>query len=50
MQQDWFWQGDDDLVFGDPRTGAPLVRPMLLERYRRALKAANLDAGVDGPP
>ena len=35
-------QGDDDLVFGDPRTGEPLARGALMRRYRRAPKAALL--------
>ena len=37
------WQGDDDLVFGEPDTGDPLRRGALMRRYRRALKAALLD-------
>ena len=36
-------QADDDLVFADPVTGAPLQKAALLRRYRRALKAAQLD-------
>lgn len=35
--------GDDDLVFADPRTTAPLQKAALLRRYRKALKAAKLD-------
>lgn len=37
------WTGDDDLVFADPHTGGPLQCAAVLRRYRRALKAANLD-------
>ena len=34
---------DGDLVFGDPITGGPLSKKMLLSRFRRALEAARLD-------
>lgn len=37
------WAEDDDLVFGDPRTGEPLARGQLMRRYRKALVAAHLD-------
>lgn len=37
------WQGDDDLVFPDPRTGRPMQRTALLDRFRAALTAARLD-------
>lgn len=33
----------DDPVFADPWTGAPLARTPLMERYRKALAAAGLD-------
>jgi integrase len=36
-------QGDEDLVFADPLTGAPLSKAAILRRYRKALKAAKLD-------
>lgn len=36
--------GPDDPAFADPWTGAPLARTPLMERYRKALKAAGLDA------
>jgi integrase len=35
--------GDDDLVFADPTTGGPLDKAADLRRYRKVLKAANLD-------
>jgi len=35
--------GDDHLVFGEPGTGGPMRRGALMARYRRALKAAQLD-------
>jgi len=35
--------GDDALVFADPHTGGPLDKAAILRRYRRALKAAQLD-------
>ena len=34
---------DDALVFGEPLSGEPLRRGALMRRYRRALKAAQLD-------
>ncbi len=34
---------DDDLVFRDPLTGGPMLKPRLLRRFRRALAAAQLD-------
>jgi integrase len=37
------WTADDDLVFADPDTGGPLDKAAIRRRYRRALKAANLD-------
>jgi integrase len=37
------WQADDALVFAEPDTGEPLRRGALMRRYRRALKAAQLD-------
>jgi integrase len=36
-------QGDDDLVFADPFTGAPLSKAANNRRFRRALRAARLD-------
>ncbi len=36
-------QGDDDLVFADPYTGGPLDKAAILRRYRKALKAAQLE-------
>jgi integrase len=33
----------DDLVFADPHTGGPLDKAAILRRYRRALKAAQLE-------
>lgn len=38
-------QDDDDLVFADPYAGGPLSKAAILRRYRRALKAAQLDVG-----
>ena len=38
------FDGDDDLVFADVYTGEPLQRGALMRRYRKALKAARLDA------
>ena len=37
------WSADDALVFAEPDTGLPLRRGALMRRYRRALKAAQLD-------
>jgi integrase len=37
------FQGDDDLVFADPRTGGPLSKAANNRRFRKALKAARLD-------
>ena len=37
------FQGDDELVFGEPDTGEPLRDRALARRYRPALKAAGLD-------
>ena len=37
------WSADDALVFAEPDTGLPLRRAALMRRYRRALKAAQLD-------
>jgi hypothetical protein len=42
-QQATVWGGDDDLVFADPHTGDVLLRGALMRRYRRALKAAQLE-------
>src|ERR1035441_4667140 len=36
-------QGDDDLVFADPHSGAHLDKAAILRRFKRALKAARLD-------
>jgi integrase len=36
---------DGDLVFADPHTGGPLSKAAIVRRYRRALKAAQLDHG-----
>jgi integrase len=38
------FQGDDDLVFADPHTGEPLSKAADNRRFRKALKAAKLDA------
>lgn len=35
--------GPDDLVFADPHTAGPLDKAAILRRYRKALKAAQLD-------
>jgi integrase len=37
------YQSDDDLVFADPIAGGPLQVAAVLRRYRRALKAAQLE-------
>ncbi|MGI8439859.1 MAG: tyrosine-type recombinase/integrase [Thermoleophilaceae bacterium] len=37
------WQEDEHLVFAEPDTGEPLRRGALMRRYRRALKAAQLE-------
>lgn len=37
------WQGDDDLVLAHPASGAPLYKPGVLRRMRKALNAAKLD-------
>lgn len=37
------WQQDEDLVFAEPENGEPLRRGALMRRYRRALKAAQLE-------
>jgi integrase len=36
-------QGDDDLVFADPLTGGPLSKAADNRRFRKALRAANLE-------
>jgi integrase len=36
-------RGDDDLVFANPITNAPLDKTAIRRRYRKALKAAKLD-------
>jgi integrase len=36
-------QGDEDLVFADPFTLGPMTPTPVLDRFRRALKAAGLD-------
>jgi integrase len=38
------FQADDDLVFAEPDSGLPLRDRAVARRYRRALKAAGLDA------
>ncbi|HXD54704.1 MAG TPA: site-specific integrase [Solirubrobacteraceae bacterium] len=42
-QQATAWGGDDELVFAEPSSGEVLRRGALMRRYRRALKAAQLD-------
>ena len=37
------WKGADHPVFADPRTGEPVARTPMMERYRKALEAAGLD-------
>lgn len=37
------WKSDTALVFAEPATGEPLRRGALMRRYRRALKAAQLE-------
>jgi integrase len=37
------WQGDGDLVFAHPATGAPLPKANVTRRMRSALRAAGLD-------
>ena len=37
------WQADDALVFAEPDNGGPLRRGALMRRYRRALRAAQLE-------
>ncbi len=37
------YQGDDDLVFADPRTGEPIDKSIVTRRMRSALRAAGLD-------
>ncbi len=37
------YKADDALVFGEPASGEPLRRGALMRRYRRALKAAQLE-------
>lgn len=43
LQRETRFGDDEDLVFGEPATGEPLRRGALMRRYRRALKAAQLD-------
>lgn len=43
LAQSTRWAGEDHLVFGEPDTGEPLRRGALMRRYRRALKAAQLE-------
>lgn len=37
------YQGDDDLVFADPRTGKPIDKSIVTRRMRSSLRAAGLD-------
>ena len=37
------WTGAEHPVFADPRTGEPIARTPMMERYRKALEAAGLD-------
>lgn len=37
------WKSADHPVFADPRSGQPIARTPMMERYRRALEAAGLD-------
>jgi integrase len=37
------WKADHDLVFAAPHTEEPPYKPGILKRYRKALKAAQLD-------
>jgi integrase len=43
LHQTTRWKADGALVFSEPATGEPLRRGALMRRYRRALKAAQLD-------
>jgi hypothetical protein len=36
------YQADDDLVFGNPQSGRPFDRSVLLRRFKRALKRAGV--------
>jgi integrase len=38
------WTRPMDAVFADPYTGEPIARTPLMDRYRRALRAAGIDA------
>lgn len=37
------WRADDDPVFAHPASGRPIARTPMMDRYRLALDAANLD-------